>query len=93
MRGGCRSPGAWARRAGRLGTLPPDEGQLPVARGVGTRGRALATGVPGFSQQAGAEPGAPDEPGASAQAAGLTVLLAMLLLHDGRLLAVIGWYF
>lgn len=70
--------------------LPPGEGRLPVAPGVGTRGRALATGVPGFSQQAGAEPA---EPGASAQAAGLTVLLAMPLLRDGRLLAVIGWYF
>ncbi len=73
-----------------LGKLPPGEGEPPVARGAGTLGRAMASGIPGISHQAGAEPG---ELGASAQAAGLTVLLAMPLLRDGRLLAVIGWYF
>ena len=67
-----------------LGKLPPGEGALPIARSAGTLGRAMASGVPGISHQAGAEPGAL---GASARAAGLTVL------RDGRLLAVIGWYF
>ena len=51
---------------------------------------AMATGIPAISQQAADEPGAL---GASAAAAGLQVLLAMPLLRDGRLLAVVGWYF
>ena len=50
----------------------------------------LVTGIPAISHHASDEPG---ELGASARAAGLEVLLAMPLLHGGRLLAVIGWYF
>jgi len=73
-----------------LGRLPPAEGEAPIARGASTLGMAMASGIPGLTHQAGDEPG---ELGASATVAGLQVLLAMPLLRDGRLLAVIGWYF
>ncbi len=73
-----------------LGKLPVAVDQAPIARGASTLGLAMATGIPGFSHHAGDEPGALGE---SALAADLQVLLAMPLLRDGRLLAVIGWYF
>lgn len=73
-----------------LGKLPLAAGEPPIPRSGSTLGAAMATGIPAISQQAADEPGAL---GASAAAAGLQVLLAMPLLRDGKLLAVIGWYF
>jgi DNA-binding transcriptional ArsR family regulator len=73
-----------------LGKLPAGESERPIARGASVIGQTLVTGIPAISRHAGDEPG---ELGASAKAAGLQVLLAMPLLRDGRLLAVIGWYF
>lgn len=73
-----------------LGKLPPGHAERPIQRGASTIGQAMVTGIPAISHHAGDEPG---ELGASAKAAGLQVLLAMPLLRDGRLLAVIGWYF
>ena len=72
------------------GKLPLPDGEEPILRGASTLGQAMATGIPALTHPAGDEPG---ELGASAAAAGLKVLLAMPLLRDGRLLAVIGWYF
>jgi len=73
-----------------LGRLPASDGELPILRGASTLGMAMASGIPGLTHHAGDEPG---ELGASATVAGLQVLLALPLLRDGRLLAVIGWYF
>ena len=73
-----------------LGKLPPGDAERPIQRGASTIGQTMATGIPAISHHAGDEPG---DLGASATAAGLQVLLAMPLLRDGRLLAVIGWYF
>lgn len=73
-----------------LGKLPPGDAERSIRRGASTIGQTMVTGIPAISHHAGDEPG---DLGASATAAGLQVLLARPLLRDGRLLAVIGWYF
>jgi hypothetical protein len=59
-------------------------------RGQGTIGTPFLTGIPAASDQAGSEPAGI---GASAQQAGLEALVAMPVLRDGRLAAVVAWYF
>ena len=50
----------------------------------------LALETPAFSEDAGGEPGGI---GASAKAAGLTSLVALPVLKDGRLVSTVAWYF
>lgn len=73
-----------------LGKLSPGDAERSIRRGASTIGQTMVTGIPAISHHACDEPG---DLGASATAAGLQVLLARPLLRDGRLLAVIGWYF
>jgi hypothetical protein len=72
----------------RAGTL--DVGAEPALRGIGALGRALASCVPVIAERAA------DEPGAVGQAArehGLDALVALPVLREGRVVAVVGWYF
>ena len=59
-------------------------------RGQGTIGRAFLTGAPAFSDSAASEPGSI---GASAAAAGLGSVVALPIVRDGLLVAVVAWYF
>ncbi|MDP3820318.1 MAG: GAF domain-containing protein [Burkholderiales bacterium] len=72
------------------GALAPSAGATQPERGQGTIGRAFLTGAPAFSDNAGSEP---DSIGTSAAAAGLASLAALPILRDGRLVAVVAWYF
>lgn len=57
---------------------------------LGLLAQVAATGVPGVSLQASAEPGPVGE---AARAAGLTALVALPVLHGNELAAVVAWYF
>ena len=60
-----------------------------MERGQGCIGRSFATGAPAMSDDAGSEPLV----GAQAAAAGLTRLVAVPVLQQGRLAASVAWYF
>ena len=65
-------------------------GDAPMLeRGQGCIGRSFATGAPAMSDDAGSEPLV----GAQAAAAGLTRLVAVPVLQQGRLAASVAWYF
>ena len=61
-----------------------------IERGQGTLGRAFFTGVPAIGESAASEPGLV---GAAAGVAGLDSVLALPVLRDGRLVAIVAWYF
>ena len=74
----------------------------PVERGQGAIGQAFQSGIPQVAEMAGAEPGgvatmqsaADATPGAApADAAGFESILALPVIREGRLLAVVAWYF
>lgn len=66
------------------------EGGDFIERGQGTLGRAFFTGVPAVGENAASEPG---PVGAAAGAALLDAVVALPVLRDGRLKAVVAWYF
>ena len=70
--------------AGRVG--PAAE---RIASGAGGLGRSLAGCVPVICEEAAAEPGAV---GAGARAAGAGSLVALPVLRDARVAAVVAWY-
>ena len=72
------------------GSLTPSAGDAGPERGQGTIGRAFLTGAPAFSDNAASEPGSI---GASAAAAGLQSVVAVPIVRDGLLVAVVAWYF
>ena len=72
---------------GAMGVGTPSE---RVERGQGALGRVLATGVPSIAERAVDEPGAV---GAAARQAGLQSFVAMPVSRQGRVVAVVGWYF
>ena len=72
------------------GTLAPAPSHLALERGQGTIGQVLLTGVPALSDNAASEPGGY---GAAAAEMGLTSLLAMPVIEQGRLVAAAVWYF
>jgi hypothetical protein len=61
-----------------------------IERGQGTLGRAAFTGVPMVGEHATDEPGLV---GSAAGSAGLESVVALPVLHEGRLRAVVAWYF
>ena len=74
----------------------------PVERGLGAIGQAFQSGIPQVAELAGAEPGgvatkqsaADATPGAApADAAGFESVMALPVIRDGRLMAVVAWYF
>ena len=73
-----------------------------VERGPDVIGQAFQSGIPQVAELAGAEPGgvatmqsaADTTPGAApANAAGFESVMALPVIRDGRLLAVVAWYF
>lgn len=73
-----------------IGTVGEGAGSDAIERGQGTLGRAFFTGVPAVGDNAASEPGAV---GAAAGAALLDAVVALPVLRDGRLQAVVAWYF
>lgn len=71
------------------GRLDPDLGKV-LEVGQGTIGLPMVTGVPAVSSQAADEPGSV---GAAAVRAEASSLLAIPILHEGRLMAVVALYF
>lgn len=69
-------------------SLLPDPPRLEA--GQGTIGLVLLTGIPGVTEQAQYEPAGL---GATAEFAGVSSLIAMPVIQDGKLNAVIAWYF
>ena len=74
----------FCEHAGALG--PSASGSTQRERGQGTIGKALLTGAPAFSDSAASEPG-------SIGAAGLGELVAVPIVCDGPLVAVVAWHF
>jgi len=72
------------------GRIDPGPSHLSLARGQGTIGQVLVTGVPGLSDRAGAEP---NGWGAAATELGLESLLVTPIVDRGRLVAAAAWYF
>jgi hypothetical protein len=72
------------------GTVEAGSPAEAVDRGQGTLGRAAFTGVPTVGESAGSEPGGV---GSAARSAGLEAVVALPVLHEGRLRAVVAWYF
>jgi hypothetical protein len=72
------------------GTVKEGRGNDFIERGQGTLGRAFFTGVPGLGDCAASEPGLV---GIAAGAAALDAVVAVPVLRDGRLQAVVAWYF
>jgi hypothetical protein len=72
------------------GTVHEGGGREFIERGQGTLGRAFFTGVPAVSANAGSEPGLV---GAAAGVAALGSVVALPVLREGRLSAVVAWYF
>ena len=77
------------------GPLPPKPFETLPERGQGALGRAFLTGVPTFSDKAASEPGtsAHRHIGTSAAAAGLSSVVAVRIVRDGKLAAAVAWYF
>jgi hypothetical protein len=61
-----------------------------IERGQGSLGRALLTGVPAVGESAASEPGLVGE---AAGTALLDAVVALPVLRDGRIAAVVAWYF
>ena len=80
----CRTSG-FCEAAGNL-----DNAAESLERGQGTIGQVFQTGVPQLSDDAAGEPAGV---GAAAVAAGLTSMVALPILREGRLLAVVAWFF
>ena len=81
------------RQGGFCETLGPvDAGAVSerIASGQGALGRVLATAVPAITERAVDEAGAV---GAAARQAGLQSLVALPVSRQGRVVAVVGWYF
>ena len=74
----------FCEHAGALG--PNASGSTQRERSQGTIGKALLTGAPAFSDSAASEPG-------SIGAAGLGELVAVPIVCDGPLVAVVAWHF
>jgi hypothetical protein len=72
------------------GSVAPGAAGTEIERGQGTLGRAAFTGVPAVGESAASEPGLV---GTAAAGAGLEAVVALPVLHDGRLRAVVAWYF
>ena len=72
------------------GTLAPSADSTQPERSQGTIGRAFLTGTPAFSDNVASEPGSI---GASAAAVGLGSVVALPIVRDGLLVAVVAWYF
>ena len=72
------------------GTVGEGGGGEFVERGQGTLGRTFFTGVPAVGDNAASEPGLV---GVAASAATLDAVVAVPVLRDGRLQAVVAWYF
>ena len=72
------------------GTLAPSAEATQPERSQGTIGRAFLTGAPAFSDNVASEPGTI---GASAAEAGLASVVAVPIVRDGLLVAVVAWYF
>ena len=72
------------------GMLAPSADSTQPERGQGTIGRAFLTGTPAFSDNVASEPGSI---GASAAAVGLGSVVALPIVRDGLLVAVVAWYF
>jgi putative methionine-R-sulfoxide reductase with GAF domain len=72
------------------GPLAPSADTTQPERGQGTIGRAFLTGAPAFSDNVASEPGSI---GTSAAAAGLASVVALPIVRDGLLVAVVAWYF
>lgn len=70
------------------------DGQMqPIERGQGAIGQAFQTGVPQVGETAGAEPGGIGEAEGVAAAMAIESILALPVIREGRLLAVVAWYF
>jgi hypothetical protein len=72
------------------GTVGEGGGSAFLERGQGTLGRAMFTGVPTVGHNAASEPGLV---GQAAGAAALDAVVALPVLRDGRIQAVVAWYF
>lgn len=72
------------------GVLRPAPDGPSIDRAQGTIGRTFLTGVPAVSDNAGSEPAGF---GAAAAEAGLESLVAVPVISEGRLSAVVAWYF
>ncbi len=72
------------------GTVSEAAGADFIERGQGTLGRAFFTGVPAIGDAAASEPGLV---GAAASVAALESVVALPVLRDGRLVALVAWYF
>lgn len=79
--------GGFCEKGGRIDAASP---HLALARGQGTIGKVLLTGVPALSDNAASEPGGY---GAAAVELGLDSLLAVPVIEGGRLMAATVWYF
>jgi hypothetical protein len=73
-----------------LGSLDGRASELTIDADQATVGRPALTGIPAFCESADSEPGGI---GASAAQAGLHSLVALPVLHAGRLVATVAWYF
>ena len=65
----------------------------PVERGLGAIGQAFQSGIPQVAEIAGAEPGGVATKQSAADAAGFESVMALPVIREGRLLAVVAWYF
>ena len=88
------APGERLHRAGGFcegtGTVGEGSGSQFIDRGQGTLGHAFFTGVPAVGDHAASEPGLV---GQAAGAAALDAVVALPVLRDGRVQAVVAWYF
>ena len=73
-----------------VGALAPSADTTQPERGQGTIGRAFLTGAPAFSDNVASELGSIGE---SAAAAGLASVVAVPIVREGMLVAVVAWYF
>lgn len=88
--GFCEHEGALALAPTPAPGTPAGLPGAALDHGDGAIGRAALTGVPAVSEAAAQEPGAAGE---AARRAGLGSLAAWPVLRDGRLAAVVAWYF
>jgi hypothetical protein len=72
------------------GTVDEGGGSDFLEPGQGALGRAFLTGVPALSNNAASEPGLV---GVAAGAAALDTMVALPVLRDGRITALVAWYF
>ncbi len=78
--------GGFCESGGAIAAAPE---HLSLDRGQGTIGKVFLTGVPAVSDNAASEPGGWGELAAEI---GLDSLVAMPVIHEGRLSAVAAWY-